>query len=227
MHEVKLPFDDRVQAGRALGERLVALRLADPVVLALPRGGVPVGFEIAQALDAPLDLLLVRKIGVPWQQELAVAAVMDGAAPVIVVEPHVQAEARVDRSYIEQRAAHELQEIERRRALYLGGRPPVPVAGRTAVVVDDGIATGTTVRAALRGLRKRAPARLVLAVPVAPPDTIDALRGEVDDVVCLAQPAYFGAIGHFYVDFHQLADAEVVALMQRAAQFGAAHPAPT
>jgi putative phosphoribosyl transferase len=199
-----------------LGARLAALQLADPVVLALPRGGVPVALEVARALDAPLDLLLVRKIGVPWQPELAVAAVMDGAEPVVVVERHIQAETGVKQEYIEQRAKEELAEIERRRRTYLADRAPVPVAGRTAIVVDDGIATGTTMRAALKGLRRRNPARLVLAVPVAPPDTINELRQEVDDVVCLAQPSFFGAIGYFYRDFHQLSDDEVITLMRQA-----------
>ncbi len=199
-----------------LGARLAALQLADPVVLALPRGGVPVALEVARALDAPLDLLLVRKIGVPWQPELAVAAVMDGAEPVVVVERHIQAETGVKQEYIEQRAKEELAEIERRRRTYLADRTPVPVAGRTAIVVDDGIATGTTMRAALKGLRRRNPARLVLAVPVAPPDTINELRQEVDDVVCLAQPSFFGAIGYFYRDFHQLSDDEVITLMRQA-----------
>jgi putative phosphoribosyl transferase len=214
--EFRSPFENRTVAGRALGERLARMKLADPVVLALPRGGVPVGLEVARALHAPLDLLLVRKIGVPWQPELAVGAVMDGDAPVIVVEPHVQAETGIDRQYIEDRAQQELKEIERRRGVYLAHHAPEPVTGRTAIVVDDGIATGTTMRAALRGLRQRKPARLVLAVPVAPPETIDALRAEVDDVVCLMQPTFFGAIGYFYVDFHQLADDEVVALMRQA-----------
>ena len=216
LDETRTPFQDRVVAGRLLGARVAALHPANPVVLALPRGGVPVALEVARALDAPLDLLLVRKIGVPWQPELAVAAVMDGAEPVVVVEPHVQAEAGVKQSYIEQRAQEELAEIERRRRTYLADRAPVPVTGRTAIVVDDGIATGTTMRAALRGLRRRNPARLVLAVPVAPPDTIDDLRREVDDVVCLAQPSFFGAIGYFYIDFHQLSDDEVIQLMRQA-----------
>jgi putative phosphoribosyl transferase len=216
LEEFRSPFENRTVAGRALGERLARMKLADPVVLALPRGGVPVGLEVARALHAPLDLLLVRKIGVPWQPELAVGAVMDGGAPVIVVEPRVQAETGIDRQYIEERAQQELKEIERRRAVYLAHRAPEPVAGRTAIVVDDGIATGATMRAALRGLRQRKPARLVLAVPVAPPETIDALRAEVDDVVCLMQPASFGAIGYFYIDFHQLTDDEVIALMRQA-----------
>ncbi|MGE5712319.1 MAG: phosphoribosyltransferase [Betaproteobacteria bacterium] len=214
--DVRTPFADRVEAGRMLGARLAALQLVNPVVLALPRGGVPVALEVARALDAPLDLLLVRKIGVPWQPELAVAAVMDGTEPVVVVERHIQAEAGVKQEYIEQRAKEELAEIERRRRTYLAERAPVAVAGRTAIVVDDGIATGTTMRAALKGLRRRNPARLVLAVPVAPPDTIEELRQEVDDVVCLAQPSFFGAIGYFYRDFHQLSDDEVIALMRQA-----------
>jgi putative phosphoribosyl transferase len=214
--DVRTPFENRVEAGRMLGARLAALHLANPVVLALPRGGVPVALEVARALDAPLDLLLVRKIGVPWQPELAVAAVMDGAEPVVVVEHHIQAETGVKQEYIEQRAKEELAEIERRRRTYLADRMPVPVAGRTAIVVDDGIATGTTMRAALKGLRRRNPARLVLAVPVAPPDAIDELRLEVDDVVCLARPSFFGAIGYFYRDFHQLSDDEVITLMREA-----------
>jgi putative phosphoribosyl transferase len=214
--DVLTPFENRVEAGRMLGARLAGLRLANPVVLALPRGGVPVALEVARALDAPLDLLLVRKIGVPWQPELAVAAVMDGAEPVVVIERHIQAETGVKQEYIEQRAKEELAEIERRRRTYLADRAPVPVTGRTAIVVDDGIATGTTMRAALKGLRRRNPARLVLAVPVAPPDTINELRQEVDDVVCLAQPSFFGAIGYFYRDFHQLSDDEVIALMRQA-----------
>jgi putative phosphoribosyl transferase len=214
--DVRTPFENRVEAGRMLGARLAGLRLANPVVLALPRGGVPVALEVARALDAPLDLLLVRKIGVPWQPELAVAAVMDGAEPVVVIERHIQAETGVKQEYIEQRAKEELAEIERRRRTYLADRAPMPVTGRTAIVVDDGIATGTTMRAALKGLRRRNPARLVLAVPVAPPDTINELRREVDDVVCLAQPSFFGAIGYFYRDFHQLSDDEVMTLMRQA-----------
>ncbi len=209
-------FDDRAEAGRLLGAELALLNLANPVVLALPRGGVPVALEVARALNAPLDLLLVRKIGVPWQPELAVAAVMDGAEPVVVVEPHIQAETGVKQEYIEHRAQEELAEIERRRRAYLADRAPVSVTGRTAIVVDDGIATGTTMRAALKGLRRRNPAKLVLAVPVAPPETVEDLRREVDEVVCLAQPSFFGAIGYFYRDFHQLSDDEVVTLLREA-----------
>jgi putative phosphoribosyl transferase len=209
-------FADRAAAGRLLGEKLAALDLERPVVLALPRGGVPVALEVALALDAPLDLLLVRKIGVPWQPELAVAAVVDGDSPQIVVEERVKREAGITQEYIESEARKQLAEIERRRAVYLQGRAPVSVKDCTAIVVDDGIATGTTVRAALRALRQRAPAHLVLAVPVAPRETIEMLRPEVDRIVCLAQPEPFYAIGLHYADFHQLSDDEVVAALTEA-----------
>jgi putative phosphoribosyl transferase len=209
-------FADRTEAGRQLAQRLATMRLADPVVLALPRGGVPVAAEIARALHAPLDLLLVRKIGVPWQPELAVAAVVDGEAPEIVVDEEVRAMGGIDRAYIEAQAKVELREIERRRRLYLGGRAPLVVQGATAIVVDDGIATGTTVRAALKALRRRQPAHLVLAVPVAPPDTVRALRAEVDELVCLAEPEPFHAVGAHYERFHQVDDDEVLAALRAA-----------
>jgi putative phosphoribosyl transferase len=209
-------FADRAAAGRLLGEQLAALDLERPVVLALPRGGVPVALEVARALDAPLDLLLVRKIGVPWQPELAVAAVVDGDSPQIVVDERVKRGAGITQEYIEAEARKQLAEIERRRAAYLQGRAPVTVKNCTAIVVDDGIATGTTVRAALRALRQREPDHLVLAVPVAPRDTIEMLRAEVDRIVCLAQPEPFYAIGLHYADFHQLSDEEVVAALAEA-----------
>jgi len=216
-------FTDRTEAGRALAERLVRMSLAAPVVvLALPRGGVPIGAEVARALNAPLDLLLVRKIGAPYQRELAVAAVVDGQPPDIVVDDETMAMTGVDRSYIEAEAKQELREIERRRRVYLRGRAPVGVDGATVVVVDDGIATGTTVRAALKALRRRHPARLVLAVPVAPSDTLAMLRAEVDDIVCLAEPFPFHAIGLHYDDFHQVGDDEVLAALDAAP----AAPAP-
>ena len=207
-------FADRTEAGRQLAQRLAAMCLANPVVLALPRGGVPVGAEIARALQAPLDLLLVRKIGVPWQPELAVAAVIDGEQPDLVIDETIQREADIPQEYIDRQARQQLEEIERRRRLYLGERPAVRVEGCTAIVVDDGIATGTSMRAALRALRRRQPARLVLAVPVAPPDTVARLRAEVDEIVCLSQPSPFMAIGPYYDDFHQLADSEVTALIR-------------
>lgn len=209
-------FSDRSEAGRALAARLSAMKIADPVIFALPRGGVPVAAEIARSLNAPLDLLLVRKIGVPWQPELALAAVVDGDDPQVVIDEEVQGQSGVSRTYIDGEAKEQLREIERRRAVYLQGRSPVAVENRTAIVVDDGIATGTTVRAALKALRRRKPARLILAVPVAPPETIDALAADVDHVVCLEQPSPFYAIGLYYVDFHQVSDEEVMAALAAA-----------
>jgi putative phosphoribosyl transferase len=211
-------FSDRREAGRELAERVARLGLHDPVVLALPRGGVPVAAEVARALGAPLDLLLVRKIGVPWQQELAVAAIVDGDDPQLVIDEEVRRQAGVSDTYINDEAKEKLREIERRRALYLQGRAPVTVTNRTAIVVDDGIATGTTVRAALKALRQRKPAALVLAVPVAPPETIEDLTREVDRIVCLEQPSPFHAIGLYYDDFHQVPDDEVLAALAAAGE---------
>ncbi|HEX7439024.1 MAG TPA: phosphoribosyltransferase [Caldimonas sp.] len=207
---------DRVEAGRLLAQRLAPLKLVDPVVLALPRGGVPVAAEVARALNAPLDLLMVRKIGAPGQRELAVAAVVDGDRPEIVIDEETLRWSGADRAYVEAEAKRELKEIERRRALYLRGRAPVPLAGKSVVLVDDGIATGTTVRAALKALQRAKAARLVLAVPVAPADTVAQLRDEVDDLLCLSQPAFFRAVGAHYRDFHQIEDDEVIALLDAA-----------
>ena len=206
-------FPDRRQAGIALAHRLAGLALADPVVLALPRGGVPVAAEVARELRAPLDLLLVRKIGAPMQPELAVAAIVDGAQHDLVIDDETLAWSGATREYVDAEAARQLVEIERRRRLYLGGRAPVEIAGRTAIVVDDGIATGTTVRAALKALRRRRPARLVLAVPVAPREAVAELASEVDQPVRLATPQWFRAVGPHYDDFTQVEDDEVVALL--------------
>ena len=206
-------FVNRTQAGQALVAPVRALGLSDPVVLALPRGGVPVALEVARALQAPLDLLLVRKIGAPGQPELAVAAVVDGAPPEVVVHEAARHLAGVNRAYIGREAERELTEIRRRRRIYLQGRPLIALAGRNVIVVDDGIATGTTVRAALQALRRQQPAQLVLAVPVAPPDTVRALRREVDHLVCLQVPEDFEAVGLHYDDFRQVCDDEVLALL--------------
>jgi len=213
-------FATREDAGRRLGDRLKSMKLERPVVLALPRGGVPVAAEVARALSAPLDLLLVRKIGVPWQPELAAAAVVDGEHPQLVLNEDVMAAVGVRRDDVDTAMKRELAEIERRRKLYLGDRQPVSVAGCTAIAVDDGLATGTTARAALRALRSRGPRRVILAVPVAPPDTIADLQNEADEIVCLEQPVPFYAIGVFYRDFHQLEDEEVVRLMASVAAAG-------
>ena len=219
-------FADRIEAGRLLAEALLGLKLVDPVVLALPRGGVPVAAEVAFALHAPLDLLLVRKIGAPAHRELAVAAVADGPQAQIVIDAETLRMTGATEAYVEREAKEELREIARRRTAYLHDRPALPVEGRTAVVVDDGIATGTTVRAALQALRLRKPARLVLAVPVAPREVVAALRPEVDDLVCLSQPPYFHAVGAHYADFHQVSDDEVIRILNEA-RGRDAHPAAT
>jgi predicted phosphoribosyltransferase len=213
-------FRDRTDAGRQLAAALHRFRGSDPVVLALPRGGVPVAFEVAVALAAPLDLVLVRKIGAPWQPELAVAAVVDGERMEIVVNEDVVEALSLPEDYVQQKAKREVEEIERRRKAYLGGRERARIAGRTAIVVDDGIATGATVRAALRAVRRQQPSHLVLAVPVAPLDTVDSLRSEVDELVCLSTPFPFGAIGPFYADFRQVSDDEVRELLARAGTAG-------
>jgi putative phosphoribosyl transferase len=211
-----MKFADRGEAGRRLADKLVHLKDRQPVVLALPRGGVAVGFEISRALNAPLDIVLVRKIGVPWQPELALGAVTDGAGHETFIDRNLAASLNVPDSYIEAETARQLEEIERRRDAYREGRPALEVAGRTAIVVDDGIATGATMRVALQAVRRRGPGRLVLAVPVAPPETLAALREEVDEAVCLETPIELGAIGFCYRDFHQLSDAEVTDLLARA-----------
>lgn len=207
-------FASREDAGRQLATRLKSLGLDDPVVLALPRGGVPVAAEVARELKAPLDVILVRKIGVPWQRELAAAAIVDGERPDLVLNDSVMQALGLTKDDIEGAARTELAEIERRRKLYIGEREAVSVKGRTAIVVDDGIATGTTARAALQALRRREPKALILAVPVGPPDTLSDFTEEADQVICLQSPAGFYAIGQFYADFHQLSDEEVMDLLR-------------
>jgi putative phosphoribosyl transferase len=206
-------FKDREEAGKALAEALRSKALPDPVVLALPRGGVPVAAEVARALNAPLDLVMVRKIGVPYQPELAAAAIIDGEHPQLVINEEVCALADVSRSEIDAMAKQELEEIDRRTKLYLKDRPRAPIAGRSAIVVDDGIATGTTIRAVIRALRLKGPKSIVIAVPVAPPDVVWGLREEADDIVCLHTPEPFFAIGLYYLDFHQIPDEEVIRLL--------------
>ncbi|MGZ3517298.1 MAG: phosphoribosyltransferase [Vulcanimicrobiaceae bacterium] len=210
-------FADREDAGKRLAARLARFKGADTCVLALPRGGVPVGFEVAKALNAPLDLVLVRKIGAPCQPELAVAAIVDGQHPELVVNDEVAAILGLSEDFFAQESAEQLKEIERRRQVYLGGKARLDVSGRNVLIVDDGIATGTTMRAALRATRRAMPKRLVLAVPVAPAESLDALAQEVDEIVCLEQPEFFGAIGLYYDNFAQVGDDEVRELMARSA----------
>lgn len=216
MHLNDLSFRDRADAGRQLARRLEAYAAQDPVVLALPRGGVPVAFEVARELQAPLDLVFVRKIGAPGHAEFGLGAIVDGAQPQVVLNDEALAALDVPRRYIEEETRRQLKEIERRRRHYLSGRRPVDVEGRTVIVVDDGIATGGTVRAALKGLARARPARLVLAVPVAPADTAELLRAEADEVVCLLTPDTFYAVGEHYDDFTQTSDQEVIALLDEA-----------
>ncbi|MCX7659064.1 MAG: phosphoribosyltransferase [Caldimonas manganoxidans] len=203
-------FTDRRQAGERLADQLGDLRDRHPVVLALPRGGVLVAAPIAQRLQAPLDVLLVRKIGAPGQPELAVAAVVEGQPPHMVVDEALCRDTGADARYLADQERDALQEIERRRALYRHGRPLPPLGGRTVIVVDDGLATGTTMKAALRGLRPAQPAAVILAVPVAAADSLAVLARQVDRIVCLSQPSWFRGVGAHYLDFHQVPDAEVL-----------------
>ena len=219
-------FTDRRDAGRQLAAALARYRVSRPVVLALPRGGVPVGFEVAQALDAPLDVLLVRKIGAPGHEELGLGAVVDGQDPQLVLNPDVVRAVGPPPGYIEAEKRRQLAEIERRRRQYVGDRAPTPVDGRTVIIVDDGIATGGTVKAALRGVSQHRPARLVLAVPVAPADSLDELASECDDIVCLATPEPFFAVGPHYRDFTQTEDEEVIRLLDEARQWNTAPADP-
>jgi putative phosphoribosyl transferase len=208
-------FQDRADAGRQLAKALQRFSSAEPIVLALPRGGVPVGFEIATALGAPLDVLLVRKIGVPGHEELALGAVVDGAHPQTVLNEEVVQLAAPPIGYIEAESKRQLAEIERRRQLYRAGQGEHDVSRRTAIVVDDGIATGATVKAALLGIARSKPRHLVLAIPVAPLEAIDDLASACDEIVCLHSPEPFYSVGAYYADFRQTSDDEVVRLLAR------------
>jgi putative phosphoribosyl transferase len=209
-----MSFRDRREAGRRLAERLSGLRAASPLVLGLPRGGVPVAFEVAQVLQAPLDILVVRKLGVPFQPELGMGAV--GEDGVRVLNSDVLRQARVTDAQLAEVEARERAEVEERAVRLRRGKPALPVAGRAVVIVDDGLATGGTARAAVRVARARGAERVVLAVPVAPPETVAALRADADDVVAVETPEPFFAIGGWYTDFSATSDAEVVELLQTA-----------
>lgn len=203
-----LPFRDRVAAGQALATALDAYRAReDVIVLALPRGGVPVAAEVAAKLGADLDLMIVRKLGVPGHSELAMGAIASGG--IRVLNPHVISSLRIKDVAIEEVTSREQGELERREHAYRGARPRPVIEGRCVILVDDGIATGATMRAAIEALRRQSPAKIVVAVPVAPPDTVIRLRAEADEVICLETPELFMAIGQFYIEFPQLSDEAV------------------
>jgi predicted phosphoribosyltransferase len=216
-------FANRSEAGRQLATALESHRLDRPIVLALPRGGVPVAFEIAKALDAPLDIAFVRKIGAPGHPEFGIGAVVDGRKPEMILNEAVVRALRPSPSYVEAEMARQLAEIERRRRLYR--IEPKDLAGRDVIVVDDGIATGGTIHAVLRAVRRQKPARVIAAVPVAPADALPQLSEHADDVVCLLAPEDFGAVGVYYDDFRQTSDDEVIDLIRRASAFGRRPPA--
>ncbi len=210
-------FKDRRDAGRKLAAALAHLHGTRPIVIALPRGGVPVGEEVANALAAPLEIILVRKIRAPGQPELGLGAVVDGPTPELVLNDEVMRSVNPDPIHIASEKARQLLEIERRRWLYRTGRAAQNVTGRTVIVVDDGIATGGTIRAVLRAMRKADAARIVLAVPVAPPEAVKALEPDADEIVVLSQPTPFGAVGMHYHAFPQVTDQEVIDILRKAA----------
>ena len=210
-------FTDRRDAGRQLAALLTGADLDRPVVLALPRGGVPVAYEVAAALHAPLDVVVVRKIGVPFQPELGVGAVAEGGQPLF--DDEMLARLGLSRGDLEATVQAEQAELARRVQQYRAGRPLPDVRGRTVVVVDDGLATGSSARTALSALRDRGAQCLVLAVPVGAAETVRRLRADADEVVCVATPRDFVAVGRWYADFAQTSDAEVVDLLARAGGF--------
>jgi putative phosphoribosyl transferase len=211
------PFRDRVDAGRELAERLRSYaHRADVLVLALPRGGVPVAFPVAEALHAPLDVFLVRKLGVPGHEELAMGAIATGG--VRVLNQDVIDGLGIPERMIETVAAREREELERRERLYRDGRPAPMVSGRTVILIDDGLATGATMRAAAAAIRVQQPARLVVAVPVAAPSTCEEFRAEVDEIICARTPEPFYAVGFWYDEFSPTTDEEVRDLLSRAAR---------
>lgn len=209
-------FADRREAGRFLAGHLEPLRQQQPIILALPRGGVPVAFEVALALSAPMDVLVVRKIGFPGHEEVGIGALVLTSAPHLVMNEDLVARLRPNPSAVQGIIDEELAEARRRQLLYRDGRPPPNLKGKTVILVDDGLATGSTARAALRAIRSEEAATLVLAVPVGAPDSVAALREECDLIVCPLQPEFFGAVGAYYADFTQTEDREVLELLRQA-----------
>ncbi len=217
-------FDDRQQAGRMLARELSRYRGQSPWVLGLPRGGVPVAYEVAVALDAPLDVCVVRTLGVPFQPELGMGAIAEG--PSLCLNADLIAMLRIPRRELWRAVRREAREVRRRVASFRRDLPPPDVRGRVVILVDDGIATGGTTRAAIRAMRKRGAGRLVLAVPVAPPSTLTSRRAEVAERVCLEAPASMYAIGMWYRDFRQVPDEEVIRLLDlRRSRYAESHAA--
>lgn len=214
-----LPLTDRTQAGRFLAQRLEHLRPDGALVLALPRGGVPVGFEIARSLAAELDVLLVRKLGAPGHPEYAIGAIVDGDQPQMVLTPEAADILKSSPGWLERERDRQLAELGRRRQAYVGSRAQSAIEGRCVIIVDDGVATGATVSAAISGIRKARPARIVLAVPVAPKDTARHLEQLADECIVLATPEPFLSVGRQYRDFSEISDAEVVRLLSDARAF--------
>ena len=210
-------FRDRKEAGKLLAAQLAAYaNQQDPIVLALPRGGVPVGFEIAQALHVPLDVIVVRKLGVPGQEELAMGAIATGG--ICILNKDVVQFLNIPDEVIDEITAQELQELERREHLFRGERPAYDVCGRTVILVDDGIATGATMHAAVAAIKQRQPTRIIIAVPTAAPSTCDEFAAEVDELVCVIRPEPFIAVGYWYRQFSQTSDEEVRSLLEQANQ---------
>jgi predicted phosphoribosyltransferase/dienelactone hydrolase len=208
-------YRDREAAGQMLARRLRSYAHTDVVVLGIARGGVPVAKEVADALGAPLDVVVVRKLGAPGQPELGIGAVVDGDHPRAIFNQHMIEHLGVSDEYIEAEINRQLQEVNRRETAYRGGRARISLAGKTVILIDDGIATGSSVRAALRGIRRQRPRRLVLATPVASPGSIEALRSDADEIICLDAPENFLAVSQFYRDFCQISDDQVKAILAR------------
>lgn len=209
-------FRDREDAGVKLGLELTNLHLHRPVVLALLRGGVPVAVEVARALNAPLDLLIVRKVGAPGNPELAVAAIVDGDPGEVVLNREIVETYALDEDGLRVLIAKERPELERQRVAYRGNNRPISIAGRTVIIVDDGAATGTTMKIAIRALKRRSPREIIVAVPVSPQETVAELARQADRVVCLSQPGQFRALSYHYLRFPQLSDSDVIAAMDEA-----------
>jgi putative phosphoribosyl transferase len=210
---IQLPFANRAEAGRLLAVELASLKLpANVIVLALPRGGLPVGLEVAKKLRAPLDVVIVRKLGVPWQPELAMGAIASGSFQTL--DEELIRALGISREEIDAVIAREAVEVERRERLYRRGRPPLDLSGRTVLLVDDGLATGSTMLVAARYVRSLKPAKTLIAVPVASVQACQRLKEEADDCVCLATPESFGAVGEWYIDFRQVNDSEVQHFLQ-------------